>query len=374
MLYNDIKNIVPRFHFEGKYERCDEISSGNINSTYHLVYRMPDGTPREYLLQRINSYAFKDPRAVMRNIQLVSDHIKATYDAQGIDCTRRMLRVIDTTDGSALYDGHEDGFWRAYNYIDHATAYDQVTKPEHFYEAGRAFGEFQRLLTDFPANLLVETIPDFHNTLKRFYAFVASVAADKAGRVRDIEPEIEFFFDRRRMMSAIVRELDAGNLPVRVTHNDTKINNVMIDDITDKAICVIDLDTVMPGSALYDYGDAIRSGASTAAEDEEDLSKVALDMDMFELFTRGFLSEVHGILTPLEKKMLPLSIKIIACELAMRFLTDYIDGDLYFKVRSPEHNLIRARNQMKLLTDIESKFDTLQARCDAIAAEMDQKG
>ena len=176
------------------------------------------------------------------------------------------------------------------------------------------------------------------------------------------------------MMSAIVRELDAGNLPVRVTHNDTKINNVMIDDITDKAICVIDLDTVMPGSALYDYGDAIRSGASTAAEDEEDLSKVALDMDMFELFTRGFLSEVHGILTPLEKKMLPLSIKIIACELAMRFLTDYIDGDLYFKVRSPEHNLIRARNQMKLLTDIESKFDTLQARCDAIAVEMDQKG
>ena len=369
MSYNDIKSVVPHFRFEGRYEDCMEIESGNINATYHLVYRLPDGAAREYLLQRINSYAFKDPQAVMRNIQLVSDHIRAAYEAQGVDSSRRMLRVIDTTEGGPLYRGEGDSYWRAYNYIDHATAYDQVTKPAHFYEAGCAFGEFQRMLTDFPASQLVETIPDFHNTLKRFYTFVASVAADRVGRVKEVEPEIEFFFDRRRMMSSIVRELDEGRLPVRVTHNDTKINNVMIDDVTDKAICVIDLDTVMPGSALYDYGDAIRSGASTAAEDETDLDKVALDMNLFELFTRGFLSKVSGILTPLEKKLLPVSIKIITCELAMRFLTDYIDGDLYFRVRSPEHNLIRARNQMKLLSDIESKFDVIQARCEAIAKE-----
>ena len=209
MLYNDIKNVLPRFRFEGRYENCFEINSGNINSTYHLIYRMSDGTPREYLLQRINSYAFKDPVAVMNNIRQVSEYLEGIFRERGVDSTRRMLRVIDCTDGSALYQGADGSAWRAYNYIDHATAYDQVIKDEHFYEAGRAFGEFQKLLTDFPAGKLVETIPDFHNTLKRFYTFVAAVAADKAGRVKDIEDEIEFFFDRRKMMSEIVKELDA---------------------------------------------------------------------------------------------------------------------------------------------------------------------
>ena len=367
MLYNTIKGILPQFRLEGRYVSCGEICSGNINTTYHLVYALPDGTRREYLLQRINGYAFKDPMAVMRNIELVTRHIQAAYEAEGVDPSRRMLQVIHTKDDSPLYRDPEGNCWRVYNYSDNATAYDKIEKPEHFYEAGRAFGEFQRLLTDFPAAELSETIPDFHNTLKRFYAFVASVAADKAGRAASVDDEIEFFFDHRRMMGQIVKKLESGELPVRVTHNDTKINNVMIDNATDKAICVIDLDTVMPGSALYDYGDAIRSGASTAAEDEEDFSKVSIDVGLFEQFTRGFLSEVRDILTPAEIEMLPLSVKIITCELAMRFLTDYIDGDLYFKVRSPEHNLIRARNQMKLLTDIEDKYDQLVAICRDIA-------
>ncbi len=361
MIYEDIRRLLPHFRFDGHFEDAAEINAGNINTTYHLIYRLPDGARREYLLQRINTYVFRDPDGVMRNIEAVTEHIARAYEAQGVDSSRRVLRVIPTTDGQSFFKQNEDSCWRAYNYVDHATAYNMPEKPEHFYEAGRAFGEFQRLLTDFPAAELIETIPDFHNTLKRFYAFVASVAADKAGRVRFLEDEIEFFFERRRAMSEIAKALDAGRLPVRVTHNDTKINNVMIDDETGHAICVIDLDTVMPGSALYDYGDAIRSGASTAAEDDPDFSKVSLDLNMFELFTRGFLSEVKDILTPAEIELMPRSVHIIACELAMRFLTDYIDGDLYFKIRTPDHNLVRARNQMALAKDIESKLDRMQA-------------
>ena len=361
MVYEDIRRLLPHFQFEGRFEDAAEINAGNINTTYHLIYRLPDGEQREYLLQRLNTYVFKDPDAVMRNIVSVTDHIRRAYEAQGIDSSRRVLRVIPTVDNLPLYKQSADSCWRAYNYVDHATAYDMLEKPEHFYEAGRAFGEFQRLLTDYPASQLEEIIPDFHNTLRRFYAFVASVAADKAGRVKDLEEEIDFFFDRRRPMSEIAKALDAGRLPVRVTHNDTKINNVMIDDETGRAVCVIDLDTVMPGSALYDFGDAIRSGASTAAEDEPDLSKVSLDLNLFELFTRGFLSEVKDILTPAEIELMPRSVHVIACELAMRFLTDYIDGDLYFKIRTPEHNLIRARNQIALAKDIEAKFDQMQA-------------
>lgn len=271
----------------------------------------------------------------------------------GVDPARRVLTLIPTVSGGNLFQDEEGHYWRAYNYISGATAYDAPQKPVHTFETGRAFGEFQRLLCDFPANSLYDTIPDFHNTTRRFYNFVASVAADKAGRVRKVEEEIEFMFDHRRMMGQIIRMLDSGALPMRVTHNDTKINNVLIDDITDKAICVIDLDTVMPGSALYDYGDAIRFCASTAAEDEEDLSKITLNMDAFERFTEGFLSETNGFLTSNELHNLPLGVLTITCELAMRFLTDYIDGDMYFKVRSPEHNLIRARAQIKLFKEME---------------------
>lgn len=370
MVYNQIKSILPEFRFSGRFVDCQEIQSGNINNTFHLIYRQADGAQTHYVLQQINSYAFKDPRAVMHNIQLISNHLRNTMIQNGIDPTRRMLEIIPTTSNDVLLEvGQGGGFWRAYRYIDKATAYDQVTKPEHFYEAGRAFGEFQRLLANFPAEQLNETIPNFHNTQRRFYTFVAAIAEDKAGRVKYLEDEIEFFFERRRMMSELVRKMEAGILPVRVTHNDTKINNVMIDDATGKAICVIDLDTVMPGLALYDYGDAVRYGASTAAEDEADVEKISLDLDLFERFTRGFLSEVHDILTDEEIALLPLSIKVITCELAMRFLTDFIDGDLYFKVRSPEHNLVRAHAQMKLLTDVEAKYDTLNKMVQEIAKE-----
>ena len=365
MIYNDVKHILPKFAFSGTYREARELTSGNINNTYLLTY-YDAGIKKEYTLQHINKYVFKKPNDVMLNIMRVTTHLADSYAAAGIDPSRRVLTLIPTLDGGTLLQDAEGNYWRAYNYISGATAYDAPKKSAHIFETGRAFGEFQRRLCDFPADELIPTIPDFHNTTRRFYNFVATVAADKAGRVRRVEDEIEFMFDHRRMMGEIVRRLESGALPLRVTHNDTKINNVLIDDATDKAICVIDLDTVMPGTPLYDFGDAIRFCASTAAEDEEDTSKITLDMDAFRLFTEGFLSETNGFLTAEELHDLPLGVLVITCELAMRFLADYIDGDLYFKVRSPEHNLIRARAQMKLLTEMERKRDQMQKVVDEL--------
>jgi len=359
MIYNNIKHILPEFQFEGRFVSVDELKSGNINNTYHLLYQRGKDSTIHYTLQHINRFVFKQPEKVMENIELVTAHLYADLIHEGVNPERRVLELIPTHAGASLYVDGSGDYWRAYKFIDHATPYDTVVKPRHFYEAGRAFGEFQRRLSNFPAERLNETIPDFHNTTRRFYAFVAAIAEDRVGRAEGLDDEIEFFFERRKMMNEIVRRLKTGELPLRVTHNDTKINNVMIDDETDTALAVIDLDTVMPGSALYDYGDAIRFGASTAVEDEPDVSKISLDMEKFTLFTEGFLSETNGFLTENEIHLLPLGIKVITCELAMRFLTDYIDGDRYFKVNSPTHNLVRAHAQMKLLEDIESKEDEM---------------
>jgi len=360
MVYNDIKFILPHFCFSGKYVDGIELTSGNINNTYLITFE-DKGERRYYTLQHINKFVFKKPYEVMSNIEKVTGHIAAAYEKAGIDPKRHVLQLVPTRDGGYLYQDDEGHFWRAYDYITGASAYDAPCKDEHIFETGRAFGEFQKHLTDFPADELYATIPDFHNTTKRFYTFVASVAADRAGRVRHIENEIEFMFEHRKLMNKIVTMLDNGKLPLRVTHNDTKINNILIDNETDKATCVIDLDTVMPGSSLYDYGDVIRFCASFFAEVEPDTKKIKLDMHAFRLFTEGFLSETNGFLDKEEIRQLPLGVLVITCELAMRFLTDYIDGDVYFKVRSPEHNLVRARAQMALLTDMEAKYDEMCA-------------
>jgi len=372
MLYNQIKEVLRQFRFEGKYDHVEELQSGNVNNTYHLYYNCEDGSRAEYVLQQINTYAFKQPEQVMSNIVRVTGHLRERLEGTGESVENRVLICIPTKSGEFMYCDAQKRYWRAYRYIRDAIAYDRVEKPEHFYEAGRAFGEFQRMLSDFPVNELYETIPHFHDTRRRFYAFVASVAEDKAGRVAELEKEIDFFFDRRKMMDRIVRRIESGDIPLRVTHNDTKINNIMLDAKSGRAVCVIDLDTVMAGSALYDYGDAIRFGASTAKEDEEDVSKISLDIELFKQFTRGFLSEVGMLLTEEELKCLPLSLKVMTCELAMRFLTDYIDGDLYFRVRAPEHNLIRAHAQMRLLEDIEDKYDELCAITNEIIAELNR--
>ena len=359
MLYNDIKQAIRQFNFEGKYHSAEELRSGNINSTYRLTFLKNDGKCCSYILQRINTVVFKDPRKVMENITNVIAHIDRKLSEKNEDSSRRLLHFVTAKNGSYLYCDANGFYWRAYVFVDGVTAYNAIENPELFYEAGRGFGEFQKHLFDFPAELLHETIPDFHNTKRRFYAFVAAIAEDRVGRVREIEAEIDFLFDRRKMMGEIVEKIEAGIIPIRVTHNDTKLNNVLIDDESGKAVCVIDLDTVMPGSTLYDYGDAIRFGASTAAEDEPDLSKISVNMELFRLFTKGFVEEIATVLTKEEIACLPLGAKVMTCELALRFLTDYINGDEYFKINSPDHNLIRARAQMKLLTEIEAKYDEM---------------
>ena len=369
MLYNDIKQAIRQFNFEGKYVFAEELRSGNINSTYKLVFATPDGTRKNYILQKINTVVFKDPYGVMENITNVLDHIDKKLRSEGENTDRKLLHFVTAKDGSYLCKDSNGYFWRAYIFVDGVTAYNSIDDPALFYEAGRGFGAFQKNLFDFPAEILHETIPDFHNTKRRFYAFVAAIAEDKAGRVHEIENEIDFLFDRRKMMGEIVDKIEAGILPTRVTHNDTKLNNVLIDDVTGKAACVIDLDTVMPGSSLYDYGDAIRFGASTAAEDEPDLSKITVNMELFKLFTKGFVEEIANALTKEEIHYLPLGAKVMTCELALRFLTDYINGDEYFKVNSPDHNLIRARAQMKLLTEIEKKYDEMTEYVDSLIGE-----
>ncbi|MBE5775908.1 MAG: aminoglycoside phosphotransferase family protein [Clostridiales bacterium] len=363
MIYNRIKNVLNKFCFRGEYMDVQELSSGNVNQTYHLFYN-DCGKSCQYVLQRINGYVFKEPENVMRNIVQVTEHLRTSMEMQGLCADGHVLDIIKTVEGKPYYVDQYGGFWRAYVYIENAIAPDMVTSLDMMREVGRGFGNFQRLLVDFPAKDLYVPIPNFHNTTKRFYTFVRAVDEDKAGRVKKVEDEIEFFFEHRRMMNQIVQLLDNGTLPLRVTHNDTKSNNVMMDITSGKAVCVIDLDTVMPGSSLYDYGDAVRFGASTAAEDEPDTTRIALDMDKTRAFTEGFVEETNGFLTQAELRRLPLGIKVITCELAMRFLTDYIDGDLYFRVKSPQHNLIRARAQMALLRDIEKKQDQLEDMMD----------
>lgn len=359
MAYNDIKNILPKFRFQGKYVASREMTSGNINETYVLEY-LDGNKTLMYTLQRINTYVFRDPQGVMQNIALVTRHLKNNLLKRMDSAERHVLELVRTVDGETMYQDRKNGVWRAYTYITNAVALDVVSHAEQMEEVGRAFGSFQRNLADFPAHMLSETIPNFHNTTKRFYAFVRAVDENRAGRVKEVEDEIEFMFEHRRMLGEIVRLLDNRIIPLRVTHNDTKSNNVLLDNETGKALAVIDLDTVMPGSSLYDYGDAVRFGASTAKEDEEDTSIIRLDMEKTRAFTHGFIQETVGILSNEELIRLPLGIKVLTGELAMRFLTDYLDGDLYFKVNSPTHNLIRTRAQIALLKNVEERENQLQ--------------
>ncbi len=359
MNHQSILEVASHFAFGGTPARIKELTAGNINMTYRLDMAEDKSAPR-YVLQRINTEAFKDPAALMENIGLVTAHIRASYEAEGVDPTRRVLTFVPTDNGTLLYPAPDGSAWRAYRYVDDVTAYDQIESPAVFREAGRGFGDFQSRLCDFPAERLSETIPGFHDTLRRYDAFMAAVETDAAGRAGEIPADIAFFCDRVDLMGAVVSRL-GGELPLRVTHNDTKLNNVLIDNESGRALCVIDLDTVMPGSSLYDYGDAVRYGACTAAEDEPDLSKIGFDMDLFRAFTDGFVGATAGNLTPAEIRALPVGVAVITCELAMRFLTDYLNGDTYFKINYPTHNLVRARAQMKLLCEIEARLEEMNA-------------
>lgn len=358
MPHDPVRSILPHFRFRGEFVSSKELQSGNIHNTFLLCFR-EDTQEYCYTLQRVNTYVFPNPLGVMRNIAEVTQHLKKNILLHEKSAGRQVLELVYTINGEVMHTDEAGGVWRAYEYISGAVALDRVDSLGQMEEVGRAFGRFQRYLADFPAERLFESIPDFHHTARRFGAFLRAWEENRAGRAGQVEEEIGFLLERRDMMGEIVRLLEKKELPLRVTHNDTKSNNVLLDAKSGKALCVIDLDTVMPGSSLYDYGDGVRFAASTAKEDEKDTGLISLDMEKAGAFTQGFVMETAGILTEGELLRLPLGIKVMTCELAMRFLTDYLNGDLYFKVNASDHNLVRARAQMALLRDVERKEGTL---------------
>ena len=344
-----MEEILKAFSFEGKAVSSEKYGSGHINSTFLVV----TDSGKRYILQKINNKIFPDVAGLMNNIMLVTEHLKKKYTEP-----RRVLTLVKTIDGKpfAEIDGE---YWRAYDFVEDSLCLQLPENNDDFYESAVAFGSFGQALSDFPVEKLVEVIPDFHNTPSRFKKFHEVLEKDPLGRAALVQEEIKFCLDREKEMGTLQRLRDEKVLPDRVTHNDTKLNNVLLDKDTRKSLCVIDLDTVMPGLCLYDYGDSIRFGASTALEDEKDLSKVSMSLDLFKIYTKGFVSALPN-LTKEEREYLPLGAKTMTFECGMRFLTDYIDGDHYFAVHREGHNLDRARTQFKLVADMESKWEEMK--------------
>lgn len=355
----DINNIVNSFCFKGELESVEPFGSGHINTTYIAKYN-DDNKSRYYVIQKINTNVFKNVDDLMDNVFAVTSFLRDRISSEGGNPNRETLHYIKTSDGDN-YLKHNGECYRAYRFVDDSKCYDSVDTAEVFGKSGVAFGRFQRYLSDFPATTLKEIIPNFHNTSWRFEnEFLLAIEEDKANRVSSCKDEIEFVIKRRNETSRLTDLIDAGKLPIRVTHNDTKLNNVLFDNTSDDAICVIDLDTVMPGLALYDFGDSIRFGANTCAEDEKDISKVKIDLDYFKAYAKGFMSEAGNSLTVDEKNNLAFSAKLMTFECGMRFLTDYINGDTYFKTAYPEHNLVRAKNQFALVADMEKHMAEME--------------
>ncbi|MEY8516297.1 aminoglycoside phosphotransferase family protein [Lachnospiraceae bacterium 29-84] len=328
--------------------------SGHINDTFLVKGE------KDCILQRMNRNIFTKPQEVMENIIGVTNFLREKIKAAGGDEMRETLTVIPPKTGGSLYWDSRGDCWRLYYRISDSVSYDRVESERDFYESAVAFGNFQQLLAEYPADTLHETIPGFHDTKARYEVFLQAVAADVCGRAKEVEEEIAFFRDRKEIACVLGDMLAARELPLRVTHNDTKLNNIMMDPKTGKGICVIDLDTVMPGLAVHDFGDSIRFGASTADEDERDLSKVSCDLHLFQLYTEGFLEGCKGSLTETELSMLATGAKVMTYECGMRFLTDYLQGDTYFKIHREGQNLDRCRTQMKLVADMESKWTEME--------------
>ena len=345
--------VARQFQIFGEFIEAKPHGSGHINDTYCVVFQQA-GMPVRYLFQRINHNVFKNPIALMENIQRVTAHLGARVAAEP-DFSRRVLTLIPARDGRVWHVDADGNYWRAYLFIEKARTYDAVASTEQAFQAARTFGQFQKLLVDLPAPRLRDTILDFHHTPKRFMALEQAITLDVANRAVLADPEIEFAFAHKSITGGL---LDS-NLPERVTHNDTKFNNVMLDDATGEGICVIDLDTVMPGLALYDFGDMVRTTTSPAPEDERDLSKVTMKFTLFEALVRGYLTSAGGFLTKEEKSLLAFSGKLIAFEIGIRFLTDYLAGDTYFKVHRSGHNLDRCRTQFKLVQSIEQQEEQM---------------
>lgn len=344
-----MENAAFQFVTEGKPLSCEPYGFGHINRTFLLK----TDAGKRYILQRINSSVFPDVKGLMENISAVTEFISAR-----VKSSRECLHLVPCRQGGACYDDGQGGYWRMYDFIEDSLCLQLPERPEDFYESAVAFGSFQSSLASFPAGKLHETIKDFHNTPDRYRKFHLALEKDALGRAAGVREEIAFVLSREEEATALQNLRVSGQLPLRVTHNDTKLNNVMLDAESRKALCVIDLDTVMPGLVAYDFGDSIRFGAATAQEDERDLSLMSMDLGLFETYARGFLGACPN-LTELEKKTLPLGAKLMTLECGLRFLTDYLEGDSYFAVSRPGHNLDRARTQFKLVADMESKWDEM---------------
>lgn len=354
-----METIAAKFQTEGEIIELVPFGNGYINDTFRITCELPEGKEIRYILQKMNNSIFKNPEELMENVMNVTSFLRKKIIAAGGDPNRETLNVIPTKDGKNYLD-KGDECWRMYIFIEGATCYDEVKTPEDFYNSAVSFGNFQRMLADYPAETLHETIVNFHNTVSRFADFKKAVDEDVCGRAKEVQEEIRFILDREGDAHIICDALEEKRIPLRVTHNDTKLNNIMIDNETGKGICVIDLDTVMPGSALYDFGDSIRFGASTGAEDEVNLDLVSLNLELFDVYTKGFLEGCGGSLTEEEIRLFPAGAKVITFEQGMRFLTDYLQGDTYYKTSRPGHNLDRSRTQLKLVADMEAKWEEMK--------------
>ena len=353
---HDVRDVARHFQIYGEFRGAEPYGSGHINDTYCAIFNQA-GTMTRYILQRINHNIFKKPVSLMENIQRVTTHLAGKMSGEA-DFSRRVLTLIPAWNGLSYHHDDQGNYWRAYFFIEKAKTYDAVESAGQAFEAAKAYGRFQKLLADLPAPRLHDTIPDFHHTPKRFAALVKAVENDASNRAAIAKAEIDFALQR----AAIVNGLINAKLPERVTHNDTKFNNVMLDDGTGEGICVVDLDTLMPGLTLYDFGDMVRTTTSPAKEDELDLTRVTMQMPMFEALVRGYLTFAGDFLTPEEKRLLAFSGKLITFEIGLRFLTDFLGGDTYFKVHRNGHNLDRCRTQFKLVESIEQQEEQMNKR------------
>jgi len=349
---HNVEAVSRQFQILGDFVCAEPYGTGHINDTYAATYDQ-GGTTVRYIHQRVNHRIFKDPVTLMESIQRVTRHIRDKLVAAGErEVSRKTLTVIPSREGLPYYRDEQGNYWRTYIFVEKGRTYDSLETPEQAYEAAKAFGQFQRMLVDLPGPRLPETIPDFHHTPKRFETFESVLAADAHNRAKSAKSAIDFALRQKPWIGTLVELQRKGEIPERITHNDTKINNVIVDDTTKKGICVIDLDTIMPGLVLYDFGDMVRTATSPTAEDETDLSKVYVRMPMFEALARGYISTAGEFLTPVEKRYLPFAGRLITFTIGLRFLTDYLAGDVYFKVHREGQNLDRARSQFKLVESI----------------------
>ena len=356
-----LSDVLDAFDFGGGVLEASRYGCGHVNDTFCV--RTPS---RRFILQRISAAAFPHPDQVMANIAAVTAYLRDVIAASGGDSARETLTVYPTRDGGSFYTDREGGAWRVYPFVEDTVCLQSAETPELFAAAARAFGRFQYMLKDYPAHTLYETVPRFHDTEDRLAKLKAAAAADTMGRVNDVKAELDFVTAHQADCSVALQALREGKLPLRVTHNDTKLNNILLDPDTGEGVCVIDLDTVMPGLSIHDFGDAIRFGANHCAEDERDLSNVHFDLSLFEAYTRGFLEGTQGSLTPPELDHLPWGAKLMTLECGIRFLTDYLEGDWYFQTQRKGQNLDRCRTQFKLVADMEIQWDAMNAVVDQL--------